>query len=100
MPTPPRPDFEHAFDMAITRAEFERLLALATGTAFVCEGAGYRAAEGAPGWRVEIEALPARRIGSIELARHQVSIDLGALDAAARGAWLQRFWRVYHRGGG
>lgn len=88
------------FDMTITRAEFERLLPLATGGAVRRDGSRYRAADARNDWEIELTPLPDLRIGLIVLARHRVSITPGTLTGQSYQVWLRQFWMVFQRGGG
>lgn len=85
-----------SYDATIERADFLRLLPLATGGGFREEG-GWLVGEG---WRIRLSPLPVLAIASVRMVRHRVEIDLDGLDPSRREAFMHRFTLTYQRGGG
>lgn len=88
--------------MALTHADFFRLLARAVGTdAYQVEDGRVRVA-GDAGRRVEIVLGPEvpRRIALLEVPSMRVRITLTGFPQAEAAAWLGRFDRTYQKGGG
>lgn len=92
----------HEMEMALSRADFMRLLPQAVGGPIHASdnNATLNGGQGGLGWEIRLTDLPPRRIALLELPRLQVSIRLTAPDAAAAGAWLHRFMLGFQRAGG
>ncbi len=89
--------FPTCFDATTGRAEFVRLLPLATDDESVQETVdGYRGT----GWSLTLTALPVLAIGSVRLERHRVELHFDGLTDAGQEAFMRRFTRYYQRGGG
>jgi hypothetical protein len=89
--------FPLAYDATTTRADFVRLLPLATG------GEGFRENDGklcGEGWSVRLTQIESLEIGLVRLERHRVEIAFDGLDQAAQDAFMDRFSLYYQRGGG
>lgn len=85
------------FEATISRADFVRLLPLATGESELRETADGFAGNG---WHLRLTSMPPLAIGSIRLERHRVELFLDGLSPAAREAFMHRFSQHYQRGGG
>lgn len=85
------------FDATISRADFVRLLPLATG-----DGSLRETPEGfaGDGWGLRLTPIPPLIIGSIRLERHRVELALDGLSPAAQEVFMRRFSQHYQRGGG
>ena len=93
--------FEFAWDMSISRIEFERSLPEAVdNVAYAIDGAVFSHHVAGRSWRITLEPLPDRVIALLRLPRHRVSFRLEGYDPAARSAWIDRFQRYFQRGGG
>lgn len=90
-------NFPRDFEATISRADFVRLLPLATGDDSLRETADGFAGNG---WHLRLTPMPPLAIGSIRLERHRVEIALDGLSPAAREAFMRRFTQHYQRGGG
>jgi hypothetical protein len=94
---------EHEMEMALSRADFMRLLPQAVrGPYRVAEDAEGRifGGLGGMGWDIQLTALPPRKIALLELPRLKVLLRLHSNDPVATGAWLHRFMLGYQRAGG
>lgn len=94
---------EHEMEMALSRADFMRLLPQAVQGPFrVDEDAGGRifGGLGGIGWDIQLTPLPPRRIALLELPRLKVQLRLRSSDPVATGAWLHRFMLGFQRAGG
>lgn len=89
--------FPLAFDATTSRAEFVRLLPVATGDDAIRE-----TAEGfaGTGWSLRLMPIAPLEIGSVRLERHHVEIRFDRMAEAQQDAFLHRFARYYQRGGG
>jgi hypothetical protein len=88
-------------EMTTTRADFLRLLPAAVDhVAFAEEGEAFVHREGARGWRIGLQPLPALRIGQVRLERHQVDFDFSGFTPAEIETFMARFELYFHRGGG
>lgn len=85
------------FDATISRADFVRLLPLATGDGSLRETADGFAGNG---WRLRLTPIPPLVIGSIRLERHRVELALDGLSPAVQEVFMRRFSQHYQRGGG
>jgi len=101
MSAPPAPELRREFDMALTRAEFLRLLPVAVG------GDGYRvdgndivAEAGAVAWRIRIEEKPRRPFGPVALPVLAVQLSLDGATGAQARAFVDRFLLGFQRAGG
>lgn len=93
---------EHVLEMALTRADFMRLLPQAVQGPFKVAGTPERifGGMGSLGWEIELTELPMRKIALLELPRLKVQLRLRSSDPVATGAWLHRFMLGYQRAGG
>ena len=89
--------FPRSYDATITRADFIRLLAAATGDADFTEQEGLFRGRG---WQLRFSPIPPLAIGMVRLARHRVDIRFEGLSADAEEAFMRRFTLHYQRGGG
>ncbi len=88
-------------DMAITPADFFRLLPRALdGLAFVAAADHVAVGDPGHGVAITIRPLEPRRIALLVIERSEVVLTFTGYDAADRQAFLERFDRAYHRGGG
>ena len=85
--------------MSLLREEFFRLLPGAVRD-FSVEGDTVRWSEGGRGGTIRLVPLEGRRLGSVEIPRHAVDIDLEGWPEAEGEAFLARFHRAFLRGGG
>ena len=101
MSAPPSPGFRRAYDMALTRADFLRLLPVAVGgEAYRVEGDEIVAQGGTMPWRIRIEERAGRPFGPVALPVLAVRLFLdGATDAQA-AAFVDRFLLGFQRAGG
>lgn len=89
--------FPRTYDATITRADFVRLLADATGqTDFITEGELFRGR----GWTLRLTPIAPLEIGMVRLERHRVEVVFDGLTADAEDLFMQRFTLHYQRGGG
>ncbi len=87
--------------MATTPGELRRLLPrLAQGMACVEEEGRVRIGEAGKGVVMTTSVLEPRRIASLVLERCRVELTFHGMDASEIAAFLARFERVYHKGGG
>lgn len=84
------------FDATIERADFLRLLPVATGDTFREDGDWLRSER----WSIRLTPLPRLAIGAVSLVRHRVEIELSGMSAMEEGAFMDRFSLAYQRGGG
>jgi len=87
--------------MAITRAEFLRLLPAAVGHA-PCrvQGDSVTAAGEPPAWRIEIAERPGRAFGPVALPVLTVRLMLAGASAEETRAFERRFLLAFQRAGG
>lgn len=89
--------FPRRYDATITRADFVRLLAEATGQGdFVDAGDVFRGR----GWLLRLTPIAPLEIGMVRLERHRVELEFEGLSPEAEEAFMQRFTLHYQRGGG
>jgi len=92
--------------MSLSREAFLRQLPAAAGGApYRCrveaDGAVLLEHEGASGrWRIRLETLPDRRLGSLSLERIRVELALEGFAPQAALAWMERFRTHFQRAGG
>jgi len=98
---PPAPSFRREFDMALTRAEFLRLLPVAVGgEAYRIDGNDIVALDGTSAWKIRIEEKTGRPFGPVSLPVLGVQLHLdGATEAQARD-FVDRFMLGFQRAGG
>ena len=77
----------HRWEMGITRAEFDRLLA------------GVRSDPGLA-WRVEAIERPPRRLGLLAMPVLQVTLEVDGGPKAAIDRFVERFLLAFQRAGG
>lgn len=104
MPPAPAPGASVEKLMSFTRTEFETGLERLTGAPPLVDAAGaYDLSSAACGLPVacRFEPQPDAVLGGlVRLPRVRVTLALGALDAAGRAEFLERFDRTFQRGGG
>ncbi len=87
--------------MATTPGEFHRLLPqLAQGMACVAEEGRVIVGEAGKGVVITTRVLEPRRIAGLVLDRCRVELSFNGMDESEITAFLTRFDRVYHKGGG
>ncbi len=87
--------------MALTRAEFLRLLPVAVGGgAFRVEGDEIGSVGGSPAWRVRLRERAPRAFGPVAIPVLAVTLEVEAADDAAKQAFVSRFLLGYQRAGG
>ena len=91
---------QHELEMALTQAEFLRLLPVAVGTSFQMIGSRVSGTQHGIAWDIDLFHLPPRRIALLELPRLRVTVALDAEDAVHAKAWMDRFMLGYQRAGG
>lgn len=91
---------EHSFEMALTRADFLRLLPVAVQGEFEVIGDQISGRSRGVAWRIHLVELEPRRIALLSLPRLDVSVFLSLGDAADAGEWLRRFHLGFQRAGG
>ena len=92
---------EHRFEMALTRAEFLRLLPLAVGQVQLRVGA--ECIEGCTDdvqWTIRIVERPERRIAALALPVLDVTLDCAAVEPDGVKRFVERFLAAYQRAGG
>ena len=89
-------------DMVLTLEGFLRdLEAALAGLDYRVEGSRVEATNGTGRITITLEPLPPRRLsGLLSLERSKVTIAFEGYDEAAETAFVERFDRVYRRGGG
>lgn len=90
-------NFPLNFEATISRADFVRLLPLATGDGRLRETADGFAGNG---WHLRLTPITPLTIGSIRLERHRIELMLEGLSPDQRDAFMRRFSQHYQRGGG
>jgi hypothetical protein len=86
--------------MALTRAEFLRLLPAAVAASpFRVEGDKIVPEGGSPAWRIRLEERPPRAFGPVGIPVLAVTLEVDAR-GAAREAFVARFLLGYQRAGG
>lgn len=87
--------------MALTRADFLRLLPVAVGhEPYRVEGDDIVAAGGANAWRIRIEERSGRAFGSVALPVLAVTLALDAASGSEASAFVDRFLLGFQRAGG
>ena len=87
--------------MAITPGEFGRLVPkLAGSMTYVAEEDCVRLGEAGKGVVITTQVLEPRRIAGLVLERCRVELAFHGMDRHEAAAFLARFDRVYHKGGG
>ena len=87
--------------MATTPGEFHRLLPrLARGMACVVEDGRVCIGEAGKGVVITTRVLEPRRIAGLVLDRCRVELSFNGMDGSEIAAFLARFDRIYHKGGG
>ena len=88
--------------MALTEAELHRLAVHLEGGSTMAWGARSAAADLGDGrrWRISLGPERERRIASIRLPIADAEIRLEGFDEAGIAAFLDRFHRVFRKGGG
>ena len=94
-------DDPHVKDMAATWDDIARLLPIAlSGWPYEIDGTAVEVGAPERGVRIEVDPLPSRRLGLVEIRRSQVALYFRGLDAGERAAFLGQFDRAFQRGGG
>ncbi|MDX2217587.1 MAG: hypothetical protein SF172_00995 [Burkholderiales bacterium] len=91
---------QHAFEMALTRAEFLRLLPAAVQCAIEESAGEIRGESASVSWRITLVELEPRRIALLSLPRLNVTLRIDAASDAVANEWLRRFQLGYQRAGG
>lgn len=87
--------------MALTRADFLRLLPVAVGNEpYRVEGDDIVAADGANPWRIRIEELSGRPFGPVALPALAVTLSIEGWTDDEDRAFVKRFLLGYQRAGG
>ncbi len=89
--------FPLSFEATTSRAEFVRLLPVATGCAEIDATEDGFAGRG---WRLTITPITPLAIGSVRLERHRVELQFDGLSEVEQREFMQRFSAHYQRGGG
>ena len=90
-----------SLEMTLSREEFLRLLPGAVGLAAATEdGGGFRGWDGARRWTIRLIPLVDLRLGSVNLPRHRIEIQLEGFSKGEVAAFMARFHRGFQRGGG
>lgn len=89
--------FPTCFEATTGRAEFVRLLPLASADESIRETPEGYAGQG---WQLILTALPLLEIGSVRLERFRVELRFEGFTDAEQEAFMRRFTRYYQRGGG
>lgn len=91
----------YRFEMALTRAEFLRLLPLAVGQLQSrLEGECIEGCTHDVEWTIRIIEQPERRIAGLTLPTLEVMLDCVAADRHGVQRFVERFLRAYQRAGG
>ena len=89
--------FPRAYDATTSRADFVRLLPVATGqTDYRQSGDEFIG----NGWCLRFSQISPLAIGMVRLERHRIEIVFDGLDEDAQDAFMRRFSLYYQRGGG
>lgn len=92
---------KHVKDMAITWADFVRLLPNALpGWSYRLDAPRVEIGSPERGATIVARPLPARAFGPVRLARLQVEIELHGLEDRDAESFMRLFDRAYQRGGG
>ena len=87
--------------MALTRADFLRLLPVAVGNEpYRVEGDDIVAAGAAIAWRIRIEERSGRPFGPVALPVLAVTLAFEAASGGEAGAFVERFLLGFQRAGG
>jgi hypothetical protein len=89
--------FPLAYEATTTRADFLRVLPLATGEVGLREIDGRFCGQG---WAIRLTPIAPLEIGLVRLERHRVEIEFDGLAAEAQERFMRRFSLHYQRGGG
>jgi len=91
----------YRFEMALTRAEFVRLLPFAVGQPQLrVEGECIEGRTQDVEWTIRIVERPERRIAGLTLPTLDVTLDCAAADRHGVQRFVERFLRGYQRAGG
>lgn len=90
----------HTFEMALTRADFLRLLPEAVQGSFSVHADEVSGTSAGVAWHIRLAELEPRRIALLSLPRLTVGITLKADTSSAAEEWLRRFLLGYQRAGG
>jgi len=90
-----------AWEMTISREEFERILPGATGCAPARLGPlAWGSGDAQRSWTARIEPLDDLVLGAMRLPRHRVALELRGFAEDERRRWLARWEVNFRRGGG
>jgi hypothetical protein len=89
--------FPLAYEATTTRADFIRVLPLASGEAELREIDGRFCGRG---WAIRLTPVAPLEIGIVRLERHRVEIEFDGLTAEEQDRFMQRFSLHFQRGGG
>ncbi len=96
-----RPCDGYRFEMALTRAEFLRLLPVAVGQLQLrVEGECIAGRTHDVEWTIRVIERPERRIASLTLPTLEVMLDCAAADRHDVQRFFEQFMRAYQRAGG
>jgi hypothetical protein len=90
----------HEYEMALTRADFLRLLPVAVQGEFAVSEDVINGESAGVTWSITVLELEPRRIALLSLPRLNVQLVLRAASTAAADEWLRRFLLGYQRAGG
>jgi hypothetical protein len=91
----------YRFEMALTRAEFLRLLPFAVGQPKLrVEGESIAGRTRDVEWMIRIVEQPERRIAGLALPTLDVTLECAAGDRDGVQRFIDRFMRAYQRAGG
>jgi hypothetical protein len=92
---------ERVWDMAITRDEFARSLAVMLGEApYAADGERFSGGEANSGWEFRLTPLAPRRIALLELPQTRVRLRQWGVTPQQAEAFVARFELYFRRGGG
>jgi len=88
-------------DMGLNLAEFRRsIVAAVLPHEYIVGGRTFTIMHPQGRLRITLGETKARKIAALSIPQTQVEFDFGTLDEGAREAFLERFDRYFHRGGG
>ena len=87
-------------DMAITRADFARQLAIAFGPLQTPRVDTYVGQGPCCAWRLTLQPAAPTRLGRIVLERWTVRVELTGSTPEGRAQWWSRFGAYFQKGGG
>jgi len=89
------------WEMALTRADFLRLLPVAVDLApYRVQGEEIASDGGSPAWRIRLEERPARAFGPVAIPVLAVTLSIEGAPEEAAQSFVARFLLGYQRAGG